>query len=550
MHAQHHRQSSFSFIFARGVGLSLALLVTAGCNEHPLDGVEAVGNLEGKFNFDFEPKNRVDILFVLDNSGSMGEEQANLAANFGAFVDKLELAGADYRLAVTTTDTGNVWCGSTTPEHGALQASSCRERIEHFTSQNGTVNVADIACNDVCGLDSLGLRPSAIEGQEGSQVRPWIQAGGQESNLPEGVGATEAFACMAPQGIDGCGFESPLEALRLALARTLEPQDPAFGFFRDDAMLSVVIVTDEADCSATPFGASIFEQGGGKTFWADPADTFPTSAVCWNAGVRCSGDPADMDCQSADLDPDGTPTSDPERASLRPVSEYIEVLQAYDAGKVGGRGVHVALLGGVPSDLAEVGITYADSNDAQFQHDYGIGAGCSGNAGGASQTAIPPVRLREFVEAFDDTQLFSVCEEDYTNTLEAVVDSIGPALRGACVPRCLEDTDLVTPGVQPLCTVSETYADKESVELPECELIAGAPEVPEGADSCILIRGDIDASTPQDWDDASVYCDPSEAVNTALELYRREGTAAPAGSRLVVTCKAAVHEEVSCPHAG
>ncbi|MBV1861358.1 MAG: VWA domain-containing protein, partial [Nannocystaceae bacterium] len=45
-----------------------------------------------------------DILFVIDNSGSMGEEQAILANNFGSFIEVLEADGveANYRVGVTT----------------------------------------------------------------------------------------------------------------------------------------------------------------------------------------------------------------------------------------------------------------------------------------------------------------------------------------------------------------------------------------------------------------------------------------------------------------
>ena len=54
----------------------------------------------------------VDILFVVDNSGSMGEEQANLSENFGRFVGVLEAddVKANYRLGITTTDDSNYWC--------------------------------------------------------------------------------------------------------------------------------------------------------------------------------------------------------------------------------------------------------------------------------------------------------------------------------------------------------------------------------------------------------------------------------------------------------
>jgi hypothetical protein len=48
-----------------------------------------------------------DIIFVVDNSCSMSEEQANLADNFESFIDTLEASDSDYRVGVITTDNPN-----------------------------------------------------------------------------------------------------------------------------------------------------------------------------------------------------------------------------------------------------------------------------------------------------------------------------------------------------------------------------------------------------------------------------------------------------------
>lgn len=47
---------------------------------------------------------QVDILFVVDNSGSMSEEQRRMADSFPNFVQGLDIAGLDYRIGVVTTD--------------------------------------------------------------------------------------------------------------------------------------------------------------------------------------------------------------------------------------------------------------------------------------------------------------------------------------------------------------------------------------------------------------------------------------------------------------
>ena len=51
-----------------------------------------------------EETEKVDILFVIDNSCSMSNEQMELATNSTGFVTTLDASGADYRLATITTD--------------------------------------------------------------------------------------------------------------------------------------------------------------------------------------------------------------------------------------------------------------------------------------------------------------------------------------------------------------------------------------------------------------------------------------------------------------
>src|SRR5881397_3701813 len=46
---------------------------------------------------------KVDLLIVIDNSGSMAEEQRALAANLDALWNRIAIAKADYHIAVTTT---------------------------------------------------------------------------------------------------------------------------------------------------------------------------------------------------------------------------------------------------------------------------------------------------------------------------------------------------------------------------------------------------------------------------------------------------------------
>ena len=80
--------------------------------------------------------------------------------------------------------------------------------------------------------------------------------------------AVEALSCIAPQGIDGCGFESPLEAMAQALNPDAAWNTAERPFLRPGGVLAIVILTDEVDCSHNPAHDAIFTTN--KVFWHDP----------------------------------------------------------------------------------------------------------------------------------------------------------------------------------------------------------------------------------------------------------------------------------------
>ncbi|MBS2028371.1 MAG: VWA domain-containing protein [Deltaproteobacteria bacterium] len=83
------------------VALILAVAVSA-CGGDKLTHVPAPGTHTEVF-----PQNaasKIDLLWVVDNSGSMADKQAKLAASFQRFIDAFAAGAIDYRIAVTTTD--------------------------------------------------------------------------------------------------------------------------------------------------------------------------------------------------------------------------------------------------------------------------------------------------------------------------------------------------------------------------------------------------------------------------------------------------------------
>lgn len=89
--------------------LSLVIAPLLGCSEY--EYAERV--VTDVFQQPID-ESKSDVLFVIDNSASMGEEQERLASNFAAFTDILVSSTTDFRLGVITTDPaeGGVMRGS------------------------------------------------------------------------------------------------------------------------------------------------------------------------------------------------------------------------------------------------------------------------------------------------------------------------------------------------------------------------------------------------------------------------------------------------------
>ena len=477
----------------------------------------------------------IDILFVVDNSGSMGLAQANLVASIGSFAQALD--ESNYRIAVTTTDMGNYWCTGSTPEAGSFVATSCRARLGEFTF--GDVDATSL-CTDVCDLETLGV------------AQPWIENIAGVTNLPEGVSPTQALQCMLPQGINGCGFESPLESMRSALLRSDSADEPQFGFIRPHAALAVVFVTDEADCSFNRDLQNIVfgEEGvGNQVFWSLPdQQVAPTSAVCWNAGVDCDFSLELDQCVAVDKGVDGNPVdaaSAEEDAALYPVERYRALLQQLEDAKKQldpNQEIIVAGIVGVPENYPSIQlIPYAPGpgpdDPSSFQVQFGIGQGCVSQV----TEAVPPVRMHSFSDAFlvdeDEVNLFSVCSNDYFPALGTIVDAIRDQLRPACVPICVADTDAVAEGLQPSCTMSQTYTAPDGT--PHEDVLPHCPDgvVPDGAEACFVML----TGTEMD-----VLC-RDEGWNLEFSIVRAPGSPAPSGASILATCDPSGNRAVDCP---
>ena len=479
---QQHRSS-----LAMGI---IAVALCGACNAHPLKPVCLDHEAEDTLQVSMDSQRKVDILFVIDDSGSMGEEQAALASNFEVLVQRLEQieVGADYRIGLITTNNPNPHCLETTDvELGALQLRSCLSHLDHFIYAD--VDRRDEACRARCPahLADLSTTPTALEPGGPLAARPWLQRSDEGSNVPEGVTTAQALACWGPQGISGCGYESPLEAMITAFDRSYDDGDPMAGFLRDDALLQVVIITDEADCSATPAGFPAFDPDGDRALWPDPQAQLAPSAVCWSAGVACEtlGD-GRISCLPANVDAQGQPTT-PDDAALHPLSRYLERLGQIDQRKRERLGsdqaqVLLSVIAGVPVGYAGEDLDYGPGNDPGFEGYYGVGPGCSSDRG----EAVPPVRLLAVAESMDESRgnVFSICDGDYRPALEAIANRLIAQLsQPTCIDSGGRGSEVVDAGRVEHCIVQQRL-DDQLRSVPTCLEGNEGWELPAGASLC------------------------------------------------------------------
>jgi hypothetical protein len=195
---------------------------------------------------------KVDFLFVIDNSGSMADQQQNLVNTFPGFISTIEetLQAQDFHIMVVDTDEeslsfGSLHCmngectcspvpqcclgmcygGGIAPQPTECDGKPCSE-YELPTGCDvvlGAGKAVDVAQND-CGI--LDGRRYMVDGQP---------------NL------TETFECVALVGAGGDGNERPMEAMMEAVDTLNESGECNEGFLRKDAILVVTFITDEED---------------------------------------------------------------------------------------------------------------------------------------------------------------------------------------------------------------------------------------------------------------------------------------------------------------
>ena len=168
----------------------------------------------------------VDFLWVIDNSGSMSDEQENITATTQLFLDRLQSSNTDWRLAVTTTD---AYC---LDDDDPLYAD-CKTRLN-----------ADPIREQCTGLRGAGFLSRGQQNVE-SNFQAYVaqNAGCTNPPSPGDVG----------KNVCGFGLESGLRSAQTVIQRLKStdrgatcPMGSEYEI-RNDAQVVVVFVTDEED---------------------------------------------------------------------------------------------------------------------------------------------------------------------------------------------------------------------------------------------------------------------------------------------------------------
>ncbi len=159
---------------------------------------------------------KIDILFVIDNSGSMASSQQRLIDGISKFFDQFDSKGFDYQIAVTTTDAYRV-------QFGAAASMAKFKDGTDATSHTGAFIVT-----------------------------------------PQTVNKQSVFNINVRQGTSGNGDERAFSSFQSALDST---QNAGLNFPRGDAFFSIIMLSDADDLSNT--GATTIDTAPSNAMYSD-----------------------------------------------------------------------------------------------------------------------------------------------------------------------------------------------------------------------------------------------------------------------------------------
>jgi len=216
------------------VGIHSLLLIGVGlstsCGKLPDYEVLPTQNA---FVADAEVNPNIDLLFVIDNSGSMQRDQQVLAASFSDFISNFTDKNLQYNIGVISTDT----C----PDNGDCTSNHWNPRASSGTRYPGILNNAIGGLLTRYGSNGV-FYPNAAAVPAVYTPLKYLAWDSDPNPVTAKNLTISRFMNNAAIGITASGSEAPLSAVSAAVGKRSAYND---GFFRAGAFTAVIIVTDE-----------------------------------------------------------------------------------------------------------------------------------------------------------------------------------------------------------------------------------------------------------------------------------------------------------------
>jgi hypothetical protein len=244
------------------------------------------------------------------------------------------------------------------------------------------------------------------------------------SNNVVGGDVETAFSCMATTGDFGCGFEHQLESTYVALTGA----NP--GFVRADAMLVVVLLTDEDDCSAPP-DSDLFDPSPTGVMKYGTLHSFR----CTQFGVGCNGKPLDTDGGTRT---DCAPLPVAAGGKLYDVDRYVRLFASDRAhGGLKDDPAAVLLLSIAPPPAPFITtVTTPCADQANTHSCVVLGHSCL-SPSDPTIFGDPAVRIDTVVRSTLNGIQASICDGDFQPALDKMATTMAGRMGGGCLPGAL-----------------------------------------------------------------------------------------------------------------
>ncbi len=506
----------------RGVGLAVLGLVAQGCLDRPVAAPDT--RLQSGVNLEIQNNavDSVDILFEIDNSNSMAANQANLARNFSILINQLvappdrDMNGSPDYPPVKSLHVGVISSDLGTP--GSTVPSCANSDVGDDGLLNPIRNGQAIRSHQPWTTAPAGTRPARCM-MVPTQYPSFLTFDADSTNAAE---FRDDFVCNAYLSIGGCGLEQQLEsAYRALVVHNPREQpgntDPNAGFVRPNAVLAIVMVSDEEDGSVRD--CRYAENGVPCT---DGIGVFDSTSAAWastDLNLRFyMYTPGSAQDPTWPLDRYMDPTR-PNRGftSLKP-NRPENVIFAAIAGvpimpPMAGDNVDFAALLGAAPDGSQ-GYTGMSTEGPVSMQQRNMDPACSTRVVPACRRegssydpmrppcstdqqyfALPSRRIVEIARRFQATyqngSVSSICRNDYTQALEQIVQRIQQRLSGRCLPRVLAtDPNTTCCGATPTpgCTTGPLCGTPGAVSV-RCDVREELPATINPAEWCTAAHG-------------------------------------------------------------